>query len=76
LLKQLTDDIRPHRTLIKNYQLALTHIDFTRAKALFATEINAHLPQIEKQPVIKLVNARHPLLLLQNKHNKKKYCSA
>ncbi|MFN4811624.1 MAG: endonuclease MutS2 [Bacteroidota bacterium] len=71
LLKQLTDDIRPHRTLIKNYQLALTHIDFTRAKALFATEINAHLPQIEKQPVIKLVNARHPLLLLQNKHNKK-----
>lgn len=71
LLKQLTDKIRPHKELIKNYQLALTHIDFTRAKALFSIDISARLPQIEKQPVIKLVNARHPLLLLQNKLNKK-----
>lgn len=71
LLKQLTDDIRPHKELIKNYQLALTAIDFTRAKALLALDINGRLPQMEKQPVIKLVNAYHPLLLLQNKQNKK-----
>jgi DNA mismatch repair protein MutS2 len=71
LLKQLTDDIRPHRELIKNYQIALTSIDFTRAKALLAIDIKGRLPQIEKQPVIKFVNACHPLLLLQNKQNKK-----
>lgn len=71
LLKQLTDDIRPHKELIKNYQTALTTIDFTRAKALLAIDINGRLPQMEKQPTIKLVNAQHPLLLLQNKQNKK-----
>jgi DNA mismatch repair protein MutS2 len=71
LLKQLTDDIRPHKELIKNYQTALTSIDFTRAKALLAIDINGRLPQMEKQPTIKLVNAFHPLLFLQNKQNKK-----
>jgi DNA mismatch repair protein MutS2 len=71
LLKQLTDEIRPHKELIKNYQIALTNIDFTRAKALLAIDIDGNLPQIEKQPVIKLINARHPLLLLQNKQHKK-----
>lgn len=71
LLKQLTDDIRPHKELIKNYQTALTIIDFTRAKALLAIDINGRLPQMEKQPTIRLVNACHPLLLLQNKQNKK-----
>jgi DNA mismatch repair protein MutS2 len=71
LLKQLTDDIRPHKELIKNYQTALTTIDFTRAKALLAIDINGRLPQMEKQPTIKLVNAYHPLLFLQNKQNKK-----
>ncbi len=71
LLKQLTDDIRPHKELIKNYQTALTAIDFTRAKALLAIDINGRLPQMEKQPTIKLVKAYHPLLFLQNKQNKK-----
>ena len=71
LLKQLTDEIRPHKELIKNYQNTLTQIDFTRAKALLAIDINGRLPQIERQPTIKFVNAKHPLLLLQNKQNKK-----
>ncbi len=66
LLRQLTEQTKPYYNLIKNYQEALVQIDFTRAKALFSIEISAILPQIEKQPVIRLKQARHPLLYLQN----------
>ncbi|MES2836162.1 MAG: DNA mismatch repair protein MutS [Bacteroidota bacterium] len=71
ILKQLTQDIREHKDLIKNYYVALTHLDFTRAKALVAIDLNACLPKINKQSTIKLVKAYHPLLYLQNKTGNK-----
>lgn len=71
LLRQLTNDLRAFKELIQHYQEALTIIDFTRAKALLAYQLNAHLPTIEKQPILRLVNAFHPLLFLQNKQQHK-----
>ncbi|UPT66010.1 MAG: hypothetical protein M0D57_16125 [Sphingobacteriales bacterium JAD_PAG50586_3] len=72
LLRKLTYELRPYEVLIKNYHILLTTIDFIRAKAYFAVELNAHLPVIEKDPCIDLQNAVHPLLFLQNKASAKK----
>lgn len=72
LLRKLTADIRPFALLIKNYHILLTTIDFIRAKAYFAVDLNASLPVIEKDPCISLENAVHPLLFLQNKASGKK----
>jgi DNA mismatch repair protein MutS2 len=72
LLRKLTNELRPYEVLIKNYHILLTTLDFIRAKAYFAVELNAHLPVIEKDPCIDLHNAVHPLLYLQNKASAKK----
>ncbi|MCC7232838.1 MAG: hypothetical protein IT242_07845 [Bacteroidia bacterium] len=67
LLRMLTDILRPHAVLIKNYHSFLSHLDLIRAKALFALDINAHLPQIHKHSLVHLCDAVHPLLFLQNR---------
>jgi DNA mismatch repair protein MutS2 len=72
LLRKLTNELRPYEVLIKNYHILLTTLDFIRAKAYFAVELNAHLPLIDKDPCIDLKNAVHPLLYLQNKASAKK----
>lgn len=67
ILKNLTSELRPFKDLIKNYEQALVLFDFVRAKALLAVELNAHLPFLSAKPAIRLLQARHPLLYLQNK---------
>ncbi|REK48622.1 MAG: hypothetical protein DWQ48_09750 [Bacteroidetes bacterium] len=67
LLRELTGNLRPFSKLILQYHSFLTEMDFIRAKAIFATELNAHLPQLEKNSVIELHDALHPLLFLKNK---------
>ncbi|MBK7430036.1 MAG: DNA mismatch repair protein MutS [Bacteroidetes bacterium] len=67
LLRELTDSLRVHAFLIKNYHNFLSELDFVRAKALFAIDINANLPQLSKNSIVELFNAVHPLLYLQNK---------
>ena len=71
LLKVLTNKIRPFSFLIKEYFHLLTDLDVVRAKAYFALELKAVLPLISKEPVIKLKNAFHPILFLQNSLQKK-----
>lgn len=72
LLRELTQNLRPFADLIKNYHELLTQLDFIRAKALFAIEINGHHPLIENEPCIEVYNAVHPILFLQNKEANKK----
>lgn len=72
LLRELTQNLRPFADLIKNYHVLLTQLDFIRAKALFAIEINGHHPLIENEPCIEVYNAVHPILFLQNKEANKK----
>lgn len=67
LLKELTAAIAIYAPLILRYHRSLIEIDFVRAKAKFAVEVNASLPVIEKNSMLELKNAFHPLLYLQNK---------
>jgi DNA mismatch repair protein MutS2 len=67
LLKVLSQTIRPYAAQIKQYDSLISTLDFIRAKALFAKDINACLPRLAPHPEILLKNAYHPLLLLQNK---------
>lgn len=67
ILVALTDQIRPSGPLLLDYHGLLTKIDFVRAKALFAMEIEAHRPQLVREPVQELINAEHPLLKISFK---------
>ena len=67
ILKQLTNDIRPHIYLLKQYQDFLTHLDFVGSKAKYAKSLNAVLPKISKSKRTFLRDAYHPILLENNK---------
>lgn len=64
ILKTLTDDLRIYFPLLLSYHGFLTKLDFVRAKALFAIDIDASMPELVKESTLHLVNARHPLLWL------------
>ncbi len=70
LLVQLTDELRPYVPLLLSYHGLLTKLDFVRAKALFAINIEAEMPVLIKESEIELINARHPLLFLNFKKEK------
>lgn len=70
ILIELTDTLRPHIPLLLAYHGLLTKLDFVRAKALFAIELEADMPQLSKEATLELINARHPLLLLNFKKEK------
>lgn len=67
LLIALTTELRPYVPLLLSYHGLLTKLDFVRAKALFAISIEAEMPVLIKEAELDLVNARHPLLLLNFK---------
>lgn len=67
ILTGLTDELRPHVPLLIDYHRLLAKVDFVRAKALFAIDIDAHMPELVTEASVSLVNARHPLLLLNFK---------
>ncbi len=71
ILTALTDDLRPYVPLLLSYHNLLTKLDFVRAKALFAIDIEAEMPQVINEAKLKLTNARHPLLFLNFKKEKK-----
>ena len=71
ILTALTAELRPFVPLLLSYHGLLTKIDFVRAKALFAIDIEAEMPTLVNEPRLKLLNARHPLLLLSFKAEKK-----
>jgi len=64
ILIALTTDLRPYTALLLSYHGFLTKLDFVRAKALFAIEVEADMPVLIKEAKTRLINARHPLLML------------
>ncbi|MBL7845230.1 MAG: Smr/MutS family protein [Cyclobacteriaceae bacterium] len=67
ILIQLTDKLREE---IPQLQLAyrfLGWIDFIRAKAKLALELQAELPDVVPTPALRWMNARHPLLYMSLK---------
>jgi DNA mismatch repair protein MutS2 len=71
ILTILTDDLRPYVPLLLSYHGLLTKLDFVRAKALFAIDIEAEMPVLLNEPGMNLRNARHPLLFLNFKKEHK-----
>jgi DNA mismatch repair protein MutS2 len=67
ILKELTAEMREHLDLISGYQYVMTELDFINAKIKLSLELDADLPAIGEQPHIELVDAYHPVLLLNNK---------
>ncbi|NEU07955.1 endonuclease MutS2 [Flavihumibacter sp. R14] len=70
ILLALADQLRPYVPLLLSYHGLLTKLDFVRAKALFAIDIEAEMPVLSRHADINLVNARHPLLLINFKKEK------
>ena len=64
ILTDLTDLIRPHLDELAKAYRFLGMVDFIRAKARFAMEIQAIMPAISKEKSVDWRLARHPLLLL------------
>lgn len=74
ILKQLTEQIRPYRSQITDYQNYLIEMDTIAARAKYARKMDACLPVLTNEKKIFLKNAYHPLLLVSNqKLNKKTY---
>lgn len=64
ILTELTAEIRPHVPLLLAYHSLLSKLDFVRAKALFAIDMEAEMPELSKEAEVNLVRARHPLLMM------------
>ena len=71
ILQQLTAVLSPYGELLERYQHVLGILDYTRAKGRYALDIQANMPILEKQPVICLYHARHPVLLALHKKQQK-----
>jgi len=71
ILMAMTGIIRPTVPDLLRAFSFLAAIDFIRAKALFAIEVNAIRPVIEDRPIIDWTKAVHPLLYLSLKKQEK-----
>ena len=67
VLKDLTNVIRPYKTLLIRYQEYLCHLDSVAARAKYALETNACLPRISREKRIYLKEAYHPILWMENR---------
>ncbi len=64
ILTEFTDTVRPLvGDILQSYEF-MADIDFIRAKALFADEVNGIKPRVEPEPLVDWAQAVHPLLYL------------
>jgi DNA mismatch repair protein MutS2 len=67
ILKQLTENLRPYQSELKDYNEYLIDLEVIAAKAKFALNLEAIRPEITTTKELKLVKAYHPILKLTNK---------
>jgi DNA mismatch repair protein MutS2 len=67
ILQAATAALGPYAPVLQKYYHLIGLYDFIRAKAVLAQEMNADLPILSPHPGVSLVNAYHPLLLLQSR---------
>lgn len=72
ILRKLTSEIAEYQPHLKTYQTYIFDLDLTRAKAKFAEKIHGVLPKINPHQTLRLREAYHPLLWLQNTAENKK----
>lgn len=70
ILTSLTNEIRPYVPVLLSYHRLMTQLDFVRAKALFAIDLQASLPILSKDASCYLIEARHPIIYLNFLKNK------
>ena len=66
ILRELTAFISQFADLLKDYQRYITAVDIICAKAKYAHQMNALLPEITQERELFLREAYHPLLYLNN----------
>lgn len=66
ILIELTNKTRPDLPILLLYLQRMGLIDFIRAKALLAIDLDAHMPILHKYAQAKWVDAYHPLLKLNH----------
>lgn len=71
ILIELADELRPYIQLIKESLDFLGRLDFLRAKALLAIETGSLKPVLHKRQSFSWMQARHPLLMLSLKKQKR-----
>ncbi|MCZ4694229.1 endonuclease MutS2 [Ancylomarina euxinus] len=64
VLREFTEQVRPYVDDLFHAYAFLAQIDFIRAKAKFAIQVNGLLPQMRKTASVLWENAVHPLLYL------------
>ena len=64
ILLEITAQLRPEVPQIMETEIYLGEVDFLRAKALFAIDMHAIVPELSKKPMIDWREAYHPVLLL------------
>lgn len=71
ILTNFANDIRPYIDDLLLAYAFLGEVDFLRAKARFAIDINAVQTPLNKEPVLEWFNAVHPLLFIHLREEKK-----
>jgi DNA mismatch repair protein MutS2 len=71
ILTGLTNRLREHLPDLKRAYVFLGILDFIRAKARVCLMLDAHRPDLVNKPVVKLREARHPLLYLSHRKQEK-----
>lgn len=71
ILKKISKLILPNINNIIDIYCILGYFDFIRAKCLLAKEIDGNCPDIVDKPILEYLSAKHPILLITHKKNKK-----
>lgn len=71
ILLDITAQLRPEIPNILETETYLGEVDFLRAKALFAIDMHAIVPELSKRPMIDWREAYHPVLLLNFRRQSK-----
>jgi len=71
ILTNFTNMLRPELENLTVLVEFMGRIDFIRAKAIMAIDLEADMPEVKPIPVINWKNARHPLLYLSHKSQNK-----
>ena len=72
VLRQLTAQLSPYSSLLKDYLKIVGLYDYVKAKSLLAIEMNGQLPEVSNTATSHLIQAYHPLLYIYNKTSGKK----
>jgi DNA mismatch repair protein MutS2 len=71
ILMQATKDLSVFSPQLEAWYELIGIYDYIRAKGLLAIDVNGNMPRLSPHPLVQLVKACHPLLLLHNKQNGK-----